>query len=99
MGITAPGTDAGLQVDRAGIERSQFSSGIGGGEDSGGAECGALPADAATDPLLELVTGAWPRLTAEQRLAIVRIMATATGSTASSTTPASRAARARRSRQ
>jgi hypothetical protein len=57
----------------------------------GGAECGALSAlagpapgpelapDAGLDPALMLVTRRWPTLTGEQRLAILEIVATASG--------------------
>jgi hypothetical protein len=68
-------------VGSTGFEDTSFSSEKAKGVDSGGAECGAFPADPPAaaakgrprDPLLRLVVRRWRRLTAEQCLAIVKI--------------------------
>jgi hypothetical protein len=65
------------QVGSTGFEPPQFSPGETAIDAGGGAESGAPGASSGADPLLALVAGAWPRLTAEQRLRIVEIAAAA----------------------
>ena len=66
-------------MGNTGFERTTFHPGKTGGGQTGGAESGAVlpeatPADG-LDPTLALVVRRWPMLTAEQRLAVLEIIA------------------------
>lgn len=66
-------------MGNTGFERTTFLPGNVGGGQTGGAESGAVlpeatPADG-LDPALALVVRRWPMLTAEQRLAVLEIIA------------------------
>ncbi|GDX95888.1 hypothetical protein LBMAG47_15520 [Planctomycetia bacterium] len=62
-----------------GSELPQSSPGKTTIEEPGGAESGALPAWPGADPLLAMVVEAWPSLPADQRLAVVEIIAAVGG--------------------
>jgi integrase len=69
----------GFKVGSTGFELPQSFPGKTTIEEPGGAESGALPAWPGADPLLAMVVEAWPSLPADQRLAVVEIIAAVGG--------------------